>query len=59
MFGHLGLILGYLGTILVELGAIWGQSWGVLGPSWKLENGVFAREVCNKWEVDDVKLRLL
>ena len=33
--------------------------WGHLGATRGLENGVFAREVCNKWEVDDVKVRLL
>ena len=45
-------------AILAILGAILGPSWGLLGPSWKLENGVFAWEVCNKWEVGDTKLSL-
>ena len=58
----MGILTAILGLSWPVLGVSWGHlghTWCHLGATRGLENVVFVREVCNKWEVDDVKVRLL
>ena len=62
ILSRLGAILGYLGPFCGHLGRTSGHLGAILkslGATRELENSVFAREVCRKWKVEDVKLRLL